>query len=126
MAQTFNNWSEVPASIETKIRKIWNGDGASTFENSRDANGREITVYKLSDYKVIFNTDFLTDAQKIKFFNLAWTYRLNLADFLHNLTFEPECVRIYDEVYHIPGIVVGTWPHCNLYGGMGETGHIHT
>ena len=52
--------------------------------------------------------------------------KINLSDFLECLSFEPECVTIYDEVYHLPGIIMGTWPHCNLFGGMDEMGYIHT
>ena len=126
MAQTFSNWDDVPKDVLVKINKICNGDGTSTYYKEFDANKRQVTVYKLSDNKVIFNVDFLTDAQKIKFFELEVYHTVILSNLLHNLVFNSECIRVCDEIYHIPGIVVGTWPHINMYGGMDETGSIHT
>ena len=80
----------------------------------------------MANYKVSENIDFLTNEQRIKFFNLAVETKINLSDFFECLSFEPECIRVKDEIYHIPGIIMGTWPHCKLFGGMDETGYIHT
>jgi hypothetical protein len=126
MAQTFSNWNEVPNSILKKINKLLSGLGTACYEKGYDVMNKEITVYKLSNHKVSENTDFLTDEQKLKLFEVAVDHNLIPSIFLDSLTFETECVRIYDEVYYLPGIILGTWPHCNLFGGMDETGYIHT
>ena len=126
MSQLFSNWNEVPPSIEQKIQKFWNGYGTACYEDGYDVNNKKITVYKLANHKVSENVDFLTTEQKLKLFEIALDRKLILSNFLDSLSFQTECVRIYDEVYHLPGIIVGTWPHCNLFGGMDETGYIHT
>ena len=126
MAQTFSNWNDVPKHIEAKVRKVWNGSGTATYDKGFDRNNDPITVYKLADYKVALNVDYLTDNQKIKLFDLCSERSIILSNLLHSLAFEIETIRVYDEIYHLPGIIVGTWPHCNLYGGMDETGYIHT
>lgn len=126
MAQEFSNWNDVPAQIEARIRKIWSGLGTSCHEPSFDRNNSPITVYKLANYTVAENIDFLSDAQKMKLFDLAASNPFILKDFLHNLNFEIETIRVHDEVYHLPAFIVGTWPHCKLYGCMDDTGYIHT
>ncbi len=126
MAQTFSNWNDVPKYLEAKVRKFWNGDGTVTYDKSFDHNNDPITVYKLADYKVALNLDYLTDAQKIRFFELCVDGGFILSDLLHSLHFEIDTIRVRDEIYHLPGIIVGTWPHCNQYGGMSEDGYIHT
>ena len=126
MAQTYTNWQQVPASIESKIRKFWNGCGTAAHDQSRDRNGDEITVYRLANYKVRENADFLTDAQKIKIFNLVADKDLVLSSLLDRLNFEIETIRVHDEIYHVPVNIVGTWPHCKMFGCMDETGYVHT
>jgi hypothetical protein len=126
MAQTFSNWNDVPKHLEAKVRKFWNGNGTATYDKSFDRNNEPITVYKLADYKVALNMDYLADAQKIKLFDLCSERSIILQSLLHSLSFEIETIRVHDEIYHLPGIVVGTWPHCNQFGGMDETGYIHT
>lgn len=125
MAQTFTDWNKVPAEIEARIRKIWSGLGTSCHESSFDRNNTPIEVYKLANYTVAENIDFLSDAQKMKLFDLAADNPFILKDFLHNLSFEVETIRVHDEIYHLPALVVGTWPHCKLYGCMDDTGYIH-
>lgn len=126
MAQTFSNWNDVPKHLEAKVRKFWNGSGTATYDKSFDRNNEPITVYKLTDYKVALNLDYLTKEQKIKLFDIAAERSIILQNLLHSLSFEIETIRVHNEIYHLPGIVVGTWPHCNLFGGMDETGYIHT
>jgi hypothetical protein len=126
MAQTFKSWADVPVHLERKVAKMWNGSGTVTYDKATDHNGQPVTVYKLADYKVAFNIDYLTDAQKIKMFELCAERSVILQNLLHSLTFQIETIRVHDEVYNLPGIVVGTWPHCNLFGGMDEGGYIHT
>jgi hypothetical protein len=126
MAQTFSNWQAVPEHLEAKVRRLWAGAGTATYENSFDHNNDPITVYKLADYKVSLNLDYITDAQKIRLFHLCADGGFILSNLLHSLQFEIETIRVNDEIYHLPGIIVGTWPHCNQYGGMSEDGDIHT
>jgi len=126
MAQTFSNWNDVPKCQEAKIRKFWNGNGTAAYNKSFDRNNDPITVYHLADYKVALNIDYLTDAQKIKLFDLCSERSIILSNLLHSLSFEIETIRVHDEVYHLPGIIVGTWPHCNCFGGMAEDGSIST
>lgn len=126
MSATYADWNQVPSHIEAKIRQIWEGSGCATYEQTKDRNGEPITVYKLSDYTVALNTDYLTTEQKLRFFDLAMQKGLPLDALLHKLSFEPDCIRVHDEIYHIPGIIHGTWLHCGLFGGMDETGYIHT
>lgn len=126
MTQTFSNWNDVPKHLETKVRKFWNGSGTATYDKGFDRNDDPITVYKLADYKVALNIDYLTNDQKIKLFDLCSDRNIILSNLLHSLSFEIETIRVYDEIYHLPGIVVGTWPHCNCFGGMDETGSVHT
>ena len=126
MAQSYTDWKQVPAHLERKIRKMWSGSGTATYENSFDRNDDPITVYRLADYKVALNADYLTTEQKVRLFDLCADRSIILSNLLHCLSFEPETIRVHNEIYHLPGIVVGTWPHCNLYGGLDETGCIHT
>lgn len=126
MSQTYTDWKDVPAHIERKIRLMWNGSGTATYDKGFDRNNDPVTVYKLADYKVAPNVDYLADEQKIKLFDLCSERSIILSNLLHSLSFEIETIRVHDEMYHLPGIIVGTWPHCNLYGGMDETGYIHT
>jgi hypothetical protein len=125
MAQTFDDWDAVPAHLERKVRLIWNGSGTAAYEKGFDRNNDPVTIYKLSDYKVAFNVDFLTTEQKVKLFDLCLGSVI-LSNLLHSLSFEIETIRVRDEIYHLPGIVVGTWPNCKMFGGMDETGYIHT
>lgn len=130
MSATYETWRDVPAATEAKIRKIWQGSGCATYEQTTDRNGEPVTVYKLSDYNVALNADYLTVEQKLRFFDLAVQKGILLDAFLHKLRFEPECIQVGSgngkEIYHVPGIICGTWPHCGLYGAMDETGYIHT
>jgi hypothetical protein len=126
MAQTFKDWNNVPANIEAKIRKMWNGSGTVAYDNGYDRNNDQVTIYKLADYKVALNLDYLTNDQKLRLFDLAASSGIVLSNLLHSLVFEIETVRVHYEIYHLPGIVVGTWPHCNMFGGMDETGYVHT
>lgn len=126
MAQTFLDWNQVPAHLEAKVRKFWNGSGTATYYKGFDRNNDPITIYKLADYKVALNTDYLTDAQKLRLFDLCSDRSIILSNLLHSLLFEIETIRIHDEIYHLPGIVIGTWPHCDKFGGMDETGYINT
>jgi hypothetical protein len=126
MAQTYTNWQQVPASIEAKIRKFWHGTNTATYDQSHDHNGDKITVYKLANYKVRENADYLTDAQKIKIFDIVSNKDLVLSSMLDRLDFEIETIRVHDEIYHLPANVIGTWPHCNMFGCMDESGYVHT
>jgi hypothetical protein len=126
MAQTYVDWNQVPKHLELKVRSFWQGSGTATYDKSLDRNNSPITVYKLADYKVALNLDYLTKEQKIKLFDIAAERSIILHNLLHSLSFEIETIRVYDEVYHLPGMVVGIWPHCNSFGGMDEGGHIHT
>jgi len=126
MAQTFSDWNNVPAITERKIRKVWNGSGTACHEQGCDRNLGRIEVYKLASYKVSDNVDYLTDEQKIKLFEIAAERSIILSNLLQTLAFEVETVRVHNEVYYIPGVVVGTWPHCGMFGAMGEDGYIHT
>jgi hypothetical protein len=124
--QTFPDWNNVPANLQAKVSKIWQGSGTAAYDKSFDRNNEPITVYKLADYKVAFNLDYLTKEQKIKLFDLCSERSIILSSLLHYLSFEIETIRVHDEIYHLPGIIVGIWPHCNQFGGMDETGCIHT
>ena len=126
MAQTFSNWNDVPAEIQSKINAFWNGYDTSCHKQGKNAKGEEVTIYELASWRVADNLHFLTDAQKIKLFDITADKSIILHNLLHSLTFERECVSIHSEIYYIPGIIVGTWPHCNLFGGMDEDGYIHT
>ncbi len=126
MAQTYADWDQVPKHLELKVRSFWQGSGTATCENSLDRNNAPITVYKLADYRVALNVDYLTKEQKVKLFDIAAERSIILQNLLHSLSFEIETIRVYDEIYHLPGMVVGTWPHCNSFGGMDEGGYIHT
>jgi hypothetical protein len=129
MSQTFADWNSVPQTIERKISKMWQRCGAACRETSTDSNGKKVEVYKLVSHKVIDNLDYLTDAQKIKLFEMAANHGgVILHNLLHSLSFEPEAVRVTgdNEIYYVPGMIVGTWPHCGLFGGMAEDGSIHT
>jgi hypothetical protein len=126
MSATYADWNQVPAHIEAKIRKIWSGSGCATYDKGWDRNNDAITIYKLSDYNVALNADYLTTEQKLRMFDIALQKGIPLDSFLHSLRFEPECIRVRDEIYHVPGIIHGTWPHCGLYGGMDESGYVHT
>jgi len=126
MAQTFSDWNNVPTVTERKIRKVWNGSGTACHEHGYDCNSDRIEVYKLASYRVSDNLDYLTDEQKIKLFEIAAERSIILSNLLQTLSFEIEMVRVRNEVYHLPGTVVGTWPHCGLFGGMSEDGYIHT
>ena len=121
----YTDWNDVPATTESKIRKVWNGYGTITSETVAK-DGENLTVYKLASHKVRENLEYLTTEQKLKIFEIANDKELILSSLLERLSFDTECVRVHNEVYHLPGIVVGTWPHCNLFGGMDETGYIHT
>ena len=126
MAQTFSDWDKVPQHLEAKVRKIWNGSGTATYDKGRDCNGDSVTVYKLADYKVALNVDYLTNDQKIKLFDLCSDRSIILSNLLHSLAFEIETIRVHDEIYYLPGVIIGTWPHCDQFGGMDEAGYIHT
>lgn len=126
MAQTYVSWNDVPEHLERKVRSFWNGSGTVTYDQGTDRNGSPITVYKLADYKVALNLDYLTKEQKIRLFDMAAERSIILQNLLYSLSFEIETIRVYDEVYHLPGMIVGTWPHCNTFGGMDEGGYIHT
>jgi hypothetical protein len=126
MTQTFSNWNDVPTAIEAKIQKMWNGCGTVCYKNSTDNSGKPIDVYTLADWKVFGNEEYLTQKQKNRLFDLAIEHPIILKDFLQKVNFGMECVRVNDEVYYIPGLIFGTWPHCNLYGGMDESGYIYT
>jgi hypothetical protein len=126
MAQTFSNWNDVPKHLEAKVRKFWNGSGTATHDKGFDRNNDPVTVYRLADYRVALNIGYLTDAQKIKIFDLCAERSIILSNLLHSLSFEIETIRVYDEIYHLPGMIVGTWPHCNQFGGMAEDGSIST
>lgn len=116
----------VPAHIEAKIRKMWNGLGTVSTEAGFDRNNERVEIYRLAEYKVAGNTDYLTDAQKIKLFEIVSENSVILQNLLHSLSFEIETVRVHNEIYHLPGIVIGTWPHLKMFGGLDETGYIHT
>lgn len=129
MSQTFSDWNNVPATIERKISKMWQNCGAVCKETSTDSSGKKVEVYRLASYKVIDNLDYLTDAQKIKLFEIAAGHSgVILHNLLHSLSFEPEVVRVTGDnaIYYIPGMIIGTWPHCGLFGGMAEDGSIYT
>lgn len=126
MAQTFTDWNNVPAHIEAKIRKMWNGCGTVSAESGYDRNNDKVEIYRLASYKVGENVDYLTNEQKLRIFEIASERSVILHNLLHNLSYEIETVRVHNEIYHLPGIVVGTWPHCGMFGGLDETGHIHT
>ena len=126
MAQTYTDWNQVPAHIEAKIRKIWNGSGTATYDKGYDRNNDQVTIYKLADYKVALNLDYLTLDQKVRLFDLVAASGGILSNLLHSLAFEIETIRVHDEIYHLPGVIVGTWPHCNMFGAMDETGYVHT
>lgn len=127
MSQTFSDWNNVPQTIERKISKMWQKCGAVCNETSTDSNGKKVEVYKLDSHKVIDNLDYLTDAQRIKLFEIAANHGgVILQNLLHSLSFEIETIRVHDEIYHLPGMIVGTWPHCGLFGGMAEDGSICT
>jgi hypothetical protein len=124
--QAFSDWNKVPAHLEAKVREIWQGSGTATYDKSFDRNNEPITVYKLADYKVALNLDYLTREQKVKLFDIAAERSIILQNLLHSLSFEIETIRVYDEIYHLPGMIVGTWPHCDCFGGMAEDGSINT
>lgn len=126
MSQTYTDWNDVPNHLERKIRAIWNGSGTATYDSCFDRNNDKVTVYKLADYKVAFNTDYLTIEQKTKFFDIAADSGVILSNLLHSLAFEIETIRVHDEIYHLPGVIVGTWPHCKMFGAMDESGYVHT
>lgn len=126
MSQTFADFDKVPGQLMAKIHLIWRGAGAAASVNKFDHNGDPVTVYQLADYKVAANVDYLTKEQKIAIFDLCADRGAILSNLLHSLSFEIERIRVGNEIYHLPGLVVGTWPHCNLFGGMDETGHLHT
>jgi hypothetical protein len=126
MSQTFPDWNQVPAHLERKVRSVWNGSGTATYDKSFDRNNDPITVYKLADYKVALNTDYLTTEQKVKLFDICADRSIILSNLLHSLSFEIETIRVYDEIYHLPGMIVGTWPDSGSFGGMDETGYVHT
>lgn len=121
---TYENWAQVPAHIERKIRLMWQAIGTAIVEQT----GARY-VYKLADCKVLNNIDYLTDAQRMTLFNVAVEREIILSSLLHRLHFEQTTVTVAsspDEAYIVPGIVVGTWPHCDCYGGLDEDGRIHT
>jgi len=126
MAQAYTDWNHVPAHLEAKIRKIWNGSGTATYDKGYDRNNDQVTIYKLADYKVALNLDYLTIDQKVRLFDLMAANGGILSNLLHSLAFEIETIRVHDEIYHLPGVIVGTWPHCNTFGAMDETGYVHT
>jgi hypothetical protein len=126
MSATYADWNNVPAHIERKIRKIWNGSGTACWDKGWDRNNDPITIYKLADYCVARNLDYLTDEQKLRMFDLVASSGAILSNLLETLSFEIETVRVHDEIYHLPGIIVGTWPHCKMFGGMDESGYVHT
>jgi hypothetical protein len=126
MAQTYTDWNQVPAHLEAKIRKMWNGSGTATYDKGYDRNNDQVTIYKLADYKVALNLDYLTLDQKVRLFDLVAASGGILSNLLHSLAFEIETIRVHDEIYHLPGVIVGTWPHCNMFGAMDETGYVHT
>jgi len=115
--------------IERKISKMLQNCGAVYYKAGTDSSGNNVEVYRLGSHKVIENLDYLTDAQKIKLFEIAANHGgVILHNLLHSLSFEDEAVRITgcSEIYYIPGMIVGTWPHCGLFGGMAEDGSICT
>lgn len=124
--QVFSDWDNVPAHLKRKVHEIWQGSGTATQEKSFDRNNKPIVVYRLADHRVALNLRYLTEEQKIRLFNLAAERNIILQDLLHSLWFEIETIRVYDKIYHLPGAIVGKWPHCNLYGSMAEDGTIHT
>ncbi len=126
MAQTFTNWDEVPDYLRTKINNMLCLYGTAFVEPGFDCSGKKICVYKLASCKVAGNVDYLTVEQKLKIFDIMLDRSVILDNLLHSLSFEVEIIKILDDVFHIPTIVVGTWPHCGLFGGMDETGYIHT
>lgn len=124
--QTFSDWNKVPAHLEAKVNEILQGSGTATYDKSFDRNNEPITVYRLADYRVALNLGYLTREQKIKLFDIAAERSIILSSFLHSLSFEIEIIRVHGEIYHLPGMIVGTWPHCNQFGGMAEDGSIST
>ena len=126
MAQTYASWNDVPAHLEAKVRQMWNGSGTVTYDPGFDRNNDKITIYKLADYKVALNLDYLSTDQKLRLFDLATTPGVILSNLLHCLSFEIETIRVHDEIYHLPYMIAGTWPHCRTFGVMDETGYIHT
>jgi hypothetical protein len=126
MSATYIDWNNVPAHIELKIRHIWNGLGTAEHTTGYDRNGDKVDIYKLANYNVRQNVDYLNDAQKLRLFEIACERDLILSSLLDRLQFEIETVRVHNEIYHLPSFVVGTWPHCNLYGAMDATGYVHT
>jgi len=126
MSQTYTDWKQVPSNIESQIRKFWHGTNTATYDQSHDHNGDQVIVYKLANYKARENADYLTDAQKLKIFDIVSSRDLVLSSLLDRLSFEIETIRVRDEIYHVPVNIVGTWPHCNMFGCMDETGYIHT
>lgn len=128
MSQSYENWDAVPAHVESKIRRLWLGSGTATSAIEKDRNNRKVTVYRLANCSVRQNADYLTDQQKMALFNLAANGDLNLGLLLDRLSFETEAVTVgpdWLEIYHVPALVVGTWPHCNSFGGMDSDGYIH-
>jgi hypothetical protein len=129
MSRTFSDWNNVPKTIERKISKMWQKCGAVATCSETSTDGKKVEVYRLGSCKVIDNLDYLTDAQKIKLFEIAANHGgVILHNLLYSLSFESEAVRVTgdNEIYYIPGMIVGTWPHCGLFGGMAEDGSIHT
>ena len=126
MAQTYTDWTKVPAPIKRKIDAMWNRFGTVKSWRGIDSNNDPITIYRLDDYKVALNTEYLTAKQKAKLFDLSIGFGFNLSDLVQSLSFEIETVRVKDQIYHLPNLVVGVWPHCNTYGAMDEDGRIHT
>lgn len=126
MSTTYSDWTKVPTTTERQIRKFWNGSGTASRSSGFDRNGDAIEIYKLESYKVADNLEYLNDAQKLKLFDLAADRSFILANLLHSLDFGIETVRVQNEIYHLPGLILGTWPHCKCYGCMDETGYIHT
>jgi hypothetical protein len=128
MSQSYEKWDAVPAHVEASIRRLWLGSGTATSAIEKDRNGREVTAYRLANCSVRQNVDYLTDQQKMALFNLAANGDLNLGLLLDRLAFETEAVTVgpdWLEIYYVPTIVVGTWPHCNSFGGMDGDGSIH-
>jgi hypothetical protein len=126
MSQTYTDWNQVPAEIESTIRIMWNGSGTVTCDYGYDHNGDKIEIYKLANYNVRQNVQYLTTDQKLKIFDLALASGQPLDSYLDRLNFEIETVRVHDEIYHLPNFIVGTWLHCGIYGCMDRSGYVHT
>lgn len=127
MATTYKDWNDVPAWQEHLCRQFWSDpDSLNAKKGYRSSDRSSITVYSLKDYNVLKSERFLNDEQRLKLYHIALDKGLALDVFLSSLQFEPERIYVHDEAYDLPGIILGTWPHCNVFGGMDQNGYVHT